>query len=181
MTSSNENILCVTGPLCGEFTGHHWIPRTKASDAELWCFVWSEPWINNREAGDLRRHSAHYDVTLMSYSSWQRIGTLLRVLLCIVVGRYWYILPIFQEIVQAIISWNSGLVPSGNKPLSQLVLLSSPEKYSKSSHGTTKNESSQWRHISEVASQTNHLQLSCLTACLSWHKRKHQAVHYWPL
>ena len=28
-------------PLCGEFTGHRWIPRTKASDAELWCFLWS--------------------------------------------------------------------------------------------------------------------------------------------
>ena len=27
----------VTGPLCGLFTGHRWIPRTKASDAELWC------------------------------------------------------------------------------------------------------------------------------------------------
>ena len=25
---------------CGEFTGHRWIPRTKASDAELWCFLW---------------------------------------------------------------------------------------------------------------------------------------------
>ena len=38
MTSSNENIFHVTGPLCGEFTGHRWIPLTKASDAELWCF-----------------------------------------------------------------------------------------------------------------------------------------------
>ena len=28
-------------PLCGEFTGPRWIPRTKASDAELWCFLWS--------------------------------------------------------------------------------------------------------------------------------------------
>ena len=36
MTSSNGNIFRVTGPLCGEFTGHRWIPRTKASDAELW-------------------------------------------------------------------------------------------------------------------------------------------------
>ena len=35
MTSSNGNIFRVTGPLCGEFTGHRWIPRTKASDAEL--------------------------------------------------------------------------------------------------------------------------------------------------
>ena len=38
MTSSNGNIFRVTGPLCGEFTGHRWIPDTKASDAELWCF-----------------------------------------------------------------------------------------------------------------------------------------------
>ena len=41
MTSSNGNIFRVTGPLCGEFTGHRWITRTKASDAELWCFLWS--------------------------------------------------------------------------------------------------------------------------------------------
>ena len=33
MTSSNGNIFRVTGPLCGEFTGHRWIPLTKASDA----------------------------------------------------------------------------------------------------------------------------------------------------
>ena len=38
MTSSNGNIFRVTGPLCGEFTGLRWIPHTKASDAELWCF-----------------------------------------------------------------------------------------------------------------------------------------------
>ena len=37
-TSSNGNTLHVTGPLCGEFAGHRWIPRTKASDAELWSF-----------------------------------------------------------------------------------------------------------------------------------------------
>ena len=38
MTSSNGNVFRVTGPLRGEFT----IPRTKASDAELWCFLWSK-------------------------------------------------------------------------------------------------------------------------------------------
>ena len=42
MTSSNGNIFHVTGHLCGQFTGHRWIPRTKASDAELWYFLWSE-------------------------------------------------------------------------------------------------------------------------------------------
>ena len=43
MTSSNGNIFRVTGPLCGEFTGHRWIPRTKANDVELSCFLWSAP------------------------------------------------------------------------------------------------------------------------------------------
>ena len=43
MTSWNGNIFRVTGHLCGEFTGPRWIPRTKASDAELWCFLWSAP------------------------------------------------------------------------------------------------------------------------------------------
>ena len=69
MVWSNGNIFRVTGPLWGEFTGHRWIPLTKASDAELWCFLWSKPWINdrviNRKAGDFRRHHAHYDVIVM--------------------------------------------------------------------------------------------------------------------
>ena len=55
----------VTGPLCVEFTGHRWIPLTKASDAQLWFFslicAWINGWVNNHEAGDLRRHCAHYD------------------------------------------------------------------------------------------------------------------------
>ena len=45
---------------------HH---RTKASDTELWCFLWSAPelsgWVNNREAGDLRCHHAHYVISVM--------------------------------------------------------------------------------------------------------------------
>ena len=64
------NIFRVTGPLCGEFTGHRWIPLTQASDAELWCFLlictWINGWVNNREAGDLIRHRAHYDVAIMN-------------------------------------------------------------------------------------------------------------------
>ena len=43
MNSSNRNIFHVTGPLCGELTSCQWIPCTKASDAELWCFLWSVP------------------------------------------------------------------------------------------------------------------------------------------
>ena len=45
------------------------ITRTKASDAELRCFfmicVWIDGWVNNREAGNLRRYRAHYEVIVM--------------------------------------------------------------------------------------------------------------------
>ena len=74
MTSSNVNIFCLTGPLYGEFTGHRWIPLTKASDTLMFSFIcaWINGWINNREAGDLRRHRAHYDVTAMQYKKNDR-------------------------------------------------------------------------------------------------------------
>ena len=46
-----------------------WIPRTKASDAEHWYFLWSAPEYRV-EAGDLRRHSTNYDViAIISYNS----------------------------------------------------------------------------------------------------------------
>ena len=71
MTSSNENLFRVTGPLCGEFTGHRWIPRTKGQWRGALMFslncAWVNGWVNNREAGDLRRHRAHYDVIVMLY------------------------------------------------------------------------------------------------------------------
>ena len=76
MTSSNGNIYRLTGPLCGEFTGYRWIPLTKATDVELWwCFfficVWINCWINNRKAGYLRCHCAHYDVIVMRVNIYQ--------------------------------------------------------------------------------------------------------------
>ena len=43
ITEIHDDAISVTGPLCGEFTGYRWIPLTKASDAELWCFLWSAP------------------------------------------------------------------------------------------------------------------------------------------
>ena len=55
-------------PLWGEFNGHRWIPLTKASGAEIWCFLWSAPeqtgWVNNRDADDLRwRTSLYCDIS----------------------------------------------------------------------------------------------------------------------
>ena len=74
MTSSNGNIFHITGLLSGELTGHQWIPCTRASDVELWCVfficTWINGWVNNREAGDLRCHCAHYDVIVMIMLCW---------------------------------------------------------------------------------------------------------------
>ena len=64
MTSSNGNLFHVTGPLWREFTSDRWIPLTKASDAEPWCFLWSAPEQTVEQTietpliwdGDLRHH-----------------------------------------------------------------------------------------------------------------------------
>ena len=64
MTSSNGNIFRVTGHLCGEFTGEFKGQWRGALISSLIC-VRINGWVNNREAGDLRRHRAHYDVIVM--------------------------------------------------------------------------------------------------------------------
>ena len=47
---------------------HWWIPLTNASDAEFWCFLCLNGRVNRRDAGDLRRHCTHYEVTvILSY------------------------------------------------------------------------------------------------------------------
>ena len=75
MTSSNGNIFRVTGHLCGEFTGPpvnsphkgHW------RGALMFTLICARinGWVNNSEAGDLRRYRAHYDVIVMC--SWKKL------------------------------------------------------------------------------------------------------------
>ena len=68
MTSSNGNIFRVTGHLCGEFIVHRWIPLTKDSDTEFWCFRWSAPEQTFSKPSRRRwfeTHRAHYDVTVI--------------------------------------------------------------------------------------------------------------------
>ena len=65
MTSSNGNIFRVTGHLCREFTGPRWIPRTKASDAELWCFLWSAPKKRLSKQSWGWWSETHYDIIVM--------------------------------------------------------------------------------------------------------------------
>ena len=47
-------------PITGEVSAQR--PVTRRFD--VFC-TWINGWVNNREAGDLRRHRAHYDVILM--------------------------------------------------------------------------------------------------------------------
>ena len=68
MTSSNGNILRVTGHLCGEFTGPVNSPhKGQWRGALMFSLIcaWINRWITNREAGDLRRNRAHYDINVM--------------------------------------------------------------------------------------------------------------------
>ena len=65
MTSSNGNIsallsLCVeNSPVTGKFPSQR--PVTRSLMFSFIC-VWINAWVNNREAGDLRRQRVHYDV-----------------------------------------------------------------------------------------------------------------------
>ena len=73
MMSSNGHIFRVGGHLCGEFTGHRWIPAQRQVTRSFDVFFdlcLKKGWVNNRAAGDLRRHRAHYDVIVMSYEIW---------------------------------------------------------------------------------------------------------------
>ena len=57
-------------PVTGEFTGRRWIPLKKPLTRSFDVFFdlrLTNGWVNNRDAGDLRRHRAHYDVILMMY------------------------------------------------------------------------------------------------------------------
>ena len=61
MTSSNGNIFRVTGLLCVTQHNCQW---RGASMFSLIC-DWTNSWVNNGDAGDLRRHHSHYDVTVI--------------------------------------------------------------------------------------------------------------------
>ena len=56
-------------PFVREFTGHRWIPLTKGQRSGALMFslicAWINTWVNNHEAGDLRCHRAHYDITVI--------------------------------------------------------------------------------------------------------------------
>ena len=69
--------------------GIHWSPvNSPHSGALMFSLIcpWINGWVNNREAGDLRRYSAHYDVTVMITKQWLALCALL----CSYVYREWH-------------------------------------------------------------------------------------------
>ena len=71
--------------------------------------AWIDGWINNRDAGELRPHRAHYDVTLMMIT---RTGRRCR---CRISNIYMY--PILVLYVSAIIPTNICITSKQSKPL----------------------------------------------------------------
>ena len=82
MTSSNGNRWPVNSPHKGQWRG--------ALMFTLIC-AWTNVWTNNREAGDLWRHRAQYDVIVMSFMHATAGSTLVakerRLYICIWLAR----------------------------------------------------------------------------------------------
>ena len=80
MTSSNGKISCN----CPFVRRVHWSPADSLHKGQwrkalMLSFIcaWTNGWANNQETGDLRRHSAHYDVTVMTVWFFFHIWVLL--------------------------------------------------------------------------------------------------------
>ena len=65
-------------------------------------------WVNNREAGDLRRHRAHYDVTVMNRANTQIISLFLKSML-----NHWIV---FYIAVREIVSFLMLGLPANIAP-----------------------------------------------------------------
>ena len=70
----------VSQPVPGEFLAQR--PVTRSFDVFLIC-ISINGWVNNREAGDLRRHRAHYDVIVM------KNNRVITASLCMANDRHW--------------------------------------------------------------------------------------------
>ena len=87
MTSSNGNIFRVTGHLCGNSPVPSEFPTQRPVTRSFDVYFDLRPnngWVNKCEAGDLRRHCAHYDVIVMHYGIGKLTSTciFLRFIIC---------------------------------------------------------------------------------------------------
>ena len=93
VTSSNGNIFRVTVPFCGVFAGQRWTVNSPHTDQWRGAFIislicaWINAWVNNREAGDFRRHRVHYNITVMSKEDGRICPGTMVLSSCDVIGR----------------------------------------------------------------------------------------------
>ena len=94
-TFSALQVICaVNSPVTGELP--HKGQWRGALIFSLIC-VWINDWVNNREAGDLRRYRAHCDVTVMTKSRWAYLIYSLHVIFADRnINMYLHFLPFFQ-------------------------------------------------------------------------------------
>ena len=103
MTSSNGNIFRVAGHLCGEFTDPRWISaQGQWRGALMFSLIcaWIDGCVNNREAGDLRRHRAHYDVIVMI------VSRLFRFRIMEIMVTYWMPRSYLKVVFTAELRWH---------------------------------------------------------------------------
>ena len=124
MTSSNGNIFHVTDPFV---RGIHMSPVNSPHKCQwrgalmfLWSATCINGWVNNREAGDLRRPRAHYDI-IMVWCSYDEIRKMITKMLSLqwndnqhsmyIIG-IWYLLGIITRQVFLIhaLAWIGVLV-----------------------------------------------------------------------
>ena len=66
--------LCAgNSPVTGEFPSQR--PVTRSFDVSL-ILAWIHSWVNNRYAGDLRRHRTHYDVTVIFNGDLNKLSSI---------------------------------------------------------------------------------------------------------
>ena len=128
----------------------------------LWPAPWKNGWVNNREAGDLKHHRAHHDVTVMIGQNW---------LLGFTGGTHWsknlwcrVRSPRHFEIYSIVINYLSKSNLPGSSPRSQKIWFN-PVK-----HVNTL----QWRH-NERDGVSNHQPHYCLFNHLF--RRRSKKIH----
>ena len=126
MTSSNGNIFHFTGPFVRRILRSPMNSPHKGQWRGALMFLWSAPcingWVNNREAGDLIRHRAHYDAIVMIWCSYDEIRKMITKMLSLqwndnnqhsmYIIVIWYLLGIITRQVFLIhaLAWKGVLV-----------------------------------------------------------------------
>ena len=108
--------LCAgNSPVTGEFPSQR--PMTRNFDAFFWSAPWMNGWVNNREAGDLRRHcyvrAVHWLKVVGLYTNNHQQNEF--------IVAFWRHMA--TKILENIGSGN-GLLPDGTKPLPEPTLTS---------------------------------------------------------